>query len=96
MPADLNRRLLLGGLLAAPALLGGCKVFDRLPPDGATRNLFESANRLTYETQQRVAGDLLGIERRQRMAEPVASARAASWPPGRPASDRSLRSWPPS
>ena len=62
MPADLNRRLLLGGLLAAPALLGGCKVFDRLPPDGATRNLLESANRLTYEAQTRLAGDALARE----------------------------------
>ncbi len=60
MAADLRRRSLL---LAAPALLlSGCKVFDRLPPDGPTRNLLESANRLTYETQKLVAGDALAPE----------------------------------
>ncbi len=61
-PADPGRRLILGGLLAAPALLSGCKVFDRLPYDSATRNLFEGANRLTYETQKLVAGDALAPE----------------------------------
>jgi DMSO/TMAO reductase YedYZ molybdopterin-dependent catalytic subunit len=62
MPADPTRRLLLTGLLAAPALLSGCKVFDRLPYDGATRNLFEGANDLTYAVQKRVAGDSLAPE----------------------------------
>jgi DMSO/TMAO reductase YedYZ molybdopterin-dependent catalytic subunit len=62
MPADLNRRVLLGGLLAAPALLSGCKVFDRLPPDGATRNLFEAPNRLTHATQKLLARDALAPE----------------------------------
>jgi DMSO/TMAO reductase YedYZ molybdopterin-dependent catalytic subunit len=62
MSADPTRRLMLGGLLAAPALLSGCKVFDRLPYDSATRNLFEGANRLTYETQKLVAGDALAPE----------------------------------
>lgn len=60
MPADPTRRALL---LAAPALLlSGCKVFDRLPQDGATRNLFEGANRLTHATQRLVAGDALAPE----------------------------------
>jgi DMSO/TMAO reductase YedYZ molybdopterin-dependent catalytic subunit len=60
MPADPSRRRLL---LAAPALLlSGCKVFDRLPYDGATRDLFEGANRLTHAAQRRVAGDSLARE----------------------------------
>lgn len=63
MAADLSRRRLLrAGLLAAPALLGGCKVFDDLPRDGRTRNLFESANRLTHGAQKLVAGDALAPE----------------------------------
>ena len=62
MPADPTRRLVLTGLLAAPALLSGCKIFDRLPYDGATRNLFEGANRLTHATQKLVAGDALAPE----------------------------------
>lgn len=60
MPADLSRRRLL---LAAPALiLSGCKVFDRLPADGPTRDLLESANGLTHATQRLVAGDALAPE----------------------------------
>lgn len=56
MTANPTRRGLLAAGLAAPALLGGCKVFDRLPPDGATRNLLESANGLTYRTQRLLGG----------------------------------------
>lgn len=60
MPVDPSRRRLL---LAAPALLlSGCKVFDRMPYDSATRSLFESANDLTYAAQKRVAGDTLAPE----------------------------------
>lgn len=58
---DLRRRSLL---LAAPALLAGCKVFDDLPRDGAVRNTFESANRLTYGAQRLVMGDALQREYR--------------------------------
>ena len=62
MPADPTRRLILGGLLAAPAVLSGCKLFDRLPYDSPTRNLFESANGLAQATQKLVAGDALAPE----------------------------------
>lgn len=44
-------------LLAAPALLlSGCKVFDRLPRDGALRNTFEAANGLSYRAQRLLGG----------------------------------------
>jgi DMSO/TMAO reductase YedYZ molybdopterin-dependent catalytic subunit len=59
MSSLLTRRSLL---LAAPALLGGCKVFDRLPADGTTRQVLESANRLTHATQKLAARDALAPE----------------------------------
>ena len=63
MPADLSRRLVLGGLLSAPALLSGCKVFDGLSAtDHPVRNLMEGTNRLTHATQRLVAGDSLAPE----------------------------------
>ena len=58
---DLLRRSLL---LAAPALLTGCKLLDGLPRDGAVRDTFESANRLTYRAQRLVAGEALQREYR--------------------------------
>lgn len=63
MTADLSRRLLLGGLLAAPALLSGCKVLDGLSAvDHPLRDLMEGTNRLTHGTQRLVAGDALAPE----------------------------------
>ena len=63
MTADPTRRLLLGGLLAAPAFLSGCKVFDGLSAtDHPVRNLMEGTNRLTHATQRLVAGDSLAPE----------------------------------
>lgn len=60
MAADLPRRALL---LGAPALLlSGCKVFDNMPRDGALRDAFESANRLTHAVQKAVTGDALAPE----------------------------------
>jgi DMSO/TMAO reductase YedYZ molybdopterin-dependent catalytic subunit len=56
--ADPTRRLFLGGLLAAPALLSGCKVLDGLSRvDHPVRNLMEGTNRLTHRTQKLLAGD---------------------------------------
>lgn len=63
MTIDPTRRLILGGLLAAPAVLSGCKVLDGLSAvDNPLRNFMEGTNRLTYETQQLVAGDALAPE----------------------------------
>ena len=64
MTADLSRRrLLLTGLLAAPALLGGCKVLDGLSAtDHPLRNVMEGTNRLTHGTQKLLAGDALAPE----------------------------------
>lgn len=63
MTADPSRRLLLSGLLAAPALLSGCKVLDGLSAvDHPLRNLMEGTNRLTHATQRLVAGDALAPE----------------------------------
>ena len=54
---DLRRRGLVGGLLAAPALLGGCKVLDLTNDrDAPVRNFIESANRLTYRAQRLLTG----------------------------------------
>jgi DMSO/TMAO reductase YedYZ molybdopterin-dependent catalytic subunit len=61
--ADPTRRLFLGGLLAAPALLSGCKVLDGLSRvDHPVRNLMEGTNRLTHRTQKLLAGDALAPE----------------------------------
>jgi DMSO/TMAO reductase YedYZ molybdopterin-dependent catalytic subunit len=61
--ADPTRRFLLSGLLAAPALLSGCKVLDGLSAtDNPVRNLMEGANRLTHKTQKLLAGDALAPE----------------------------------
>jgi DMSO/TMAO reductase YedYZ molybdopterin-dependent catalytic subunit len=61
--ADLSRRFLLGGLLAAPALLSGCKVLDGLSAvDHPLRNVMEGTNRLTHGTQKLLAGDALAPE----------------------------------
>ncbi|TNC48562.1 molybdopterin oxidoreductase [Rubellimicrobium rubrum] len=63
MTADPTRRLLLGGLLATPALLSGCKVLDGLSAvDHPLRNVMEGANRLTHKAQQLAAGDALAPE----------------------------------
>ncbi len=60
MRADLARRSLL---LGAPALLlSGCKLFDGMARDGALRDTFESANRLSHAVQKAVAGDALAPE----------------------------------
>ena len=63
-PADpTRRRLILGGLLAAPAVLSGCKLLDGLSAvDHPLRNFMEGTNRLTYGTQKLVAGDALARE----------------------------------
>ena len=54
---DLGRRSLLGGLLAAPALLGGCKVLDSLNErDAPLRNFIEGANGVTYRAQRLLIG----------------------------------------
>jgi DMSO/TMAO reductase YedYZ molybdopterin-dependent catalytic subunit len=61
--ADPTRRFLLGGLLAAPALLSGCKVLDGLSAvDHPLRNVMEGTNRLTHGTQKLLAGDALAPE----------------------------------
>ncbi len=63
MTADPTRRLFLGGLLAAPAILSGCKVFDNLSSvDHPVRNFMEGTNRLTHETQKLLARDALAPE----------------------------------
>ena len=63
MTADPTRRLFLGSLLAAPALLSGCKALDGLSRvDHPLRNLMEGTNRLTHGTQKLVAGDALAQE----------------------------------
>lgn len=63
MTADLSRRLVLGGLLASPALLSGCKVLDGLSAvDHPLRNVMEGTNRLTHGTQKLLAGDALAPE----------------------------------
>ncbi len=63
MTADPTRRLFLGGLLAAPAVLSGCKVLDGLSSvDHPARNFMEGTNRLTHETQKFLAGDALAPE----------------------------------
>jgi DMSO/TMAO reductase YedYZ molybdopterin-dependent catalytic subunit len=61
--ADLSRRLVVSGLLAAPALLSGCKILDSLSAvDHPLRNVMEGTNRLTHETQKLLAGDALAPE----------------------------------
>jgi DMSO/TMAO reductase YedYZ molybdopterin-dependent catalytic subunit len=63
MTAEPSRRLVLTGLLAAPALLSGCKVLDGLSRvDHPLRNVMEGTNRLTHETQKLVARDALAPE----------------------------------
>ena len=63
MTADRSRRLFLSGLLAAPALLTGCKLFDGLSAvDHPVRDFMEGTNRLTHGTQKLLAGDALAPE----------------------------------
>ena len=63
MTADPTRRLFLSGLLAAPALLSGCKVLDGLSAtDHPLRNIMEGTNRLTHETQKLLTRDALAPE----------------------------------
>lgn len=63
MTADRSRRLILTGLLATPALLSGCRVFDGLSRvDHPVRNFMEGTNRLTHETQKLLARDALAPE----------------------------------
>ncbi len=53
----LRRRAVLAGLLATPALLGGCKILDGLNDrDTPLRNFIEGANGLTYRAQRLLVG----------------------------------------
>jgi len=56
---DQRRRGVLAGLMAAPALLGGCKVLDSLNDrDAPLRNFIEGANGLTYRAQRLLIGGI--------------------------------------
>ena len=61
---EMRRRSVLAGLLAAPAVLGGCKVLDGLNArDTPVRNFIEGANGLTYRAQRLlIGGDRLAEE----------------------------------